>query len=109
MISVRLGSVPGFLNDTADALSRGVPPSSLGFRDSEVFSVPWTSFPAAPALEFCPSADLMSQGVRFHSMQTQVRIYQSDLLSACSSFCHSRQKVCSAPGRNVVTYQLLSA
>ena len=45
---------------SADALSRGIPPSSLGFRDYEIFSVPWTSFPATPALEFFPSADLMS-------------------------------------------------
>ena len=59
-ISVHLDSVPGFLNDAADALSRGVPPSSLSFRNSEVMSVPWTSFPSTPALEFFPSADLMS-------------------------------------------------
>ena len=59
-ISVHLDSVPGFLNDTADALSRGVPSSSLGFKDSEVFAVPWTSFPATPSSEFYPSADLMS-------------------------------------------------
>ena len=59
-ISVHLDSVPGFLNDTADALSRGVPPSSLGFKDSEIFTVPWTSFPASPLLEFYPSSDLMS-------------------------------------------------
>ena len=62
-ISVHLDSVPGFLNDTADALSRGVPPSSLGFKDSEIFIVPWTSFPALPSLEFFPSSDLMSSFV----------------------------------------------
>ena len=59
-ISVHLDSVPGFLNDTADALSRGVPPDALGFQPSEVLSVPWTSFPVAPSLEFYPSPDLMS-------------------------------------------------
>ena len=62
-ISVHLDSVPGFLNDTADALSRGVAPSFLGFQASEVFTVPWTSFPASPSLEFYPSADLMSRFV----------------------------------------------
>ena len=59
-ISVHLGSVPGFLNDTADAQSRGVPPSSLGVKESEVFVVPWTSFSVSHSLEFYPSADLMS-------------------------------------------------
>ena len=62
-ISVHLDAVPGFLNDIADALSRGVPPSALGFQDSEVLTVPWTSFSSSPALEFFPSADLMSQYV----------------------------------------------
>ncbi|CAE7664937.1 nipblb [Symbiodinium pilosum] len=42
-ISVHLDSVPGFLNDAA-----------------EIFTVPWTSFPASPSLEFDPSSDLMS-------------------------------------------------
>ena len=62
-ISVHLDSVPDFLNDTADALSRGVSPSSLGFQASEIFTVPWTSFPASHSLEFYPSADLMSHYV----------------------------------------------
>ena len=62
-ISVHLDHVPGFLNDTADALSGGVLPSSLTFQASEVFTVAWTSFPVAPALEFFPSADLMSSYV----------------------------------------------
>ena len=47
-ISVHLDSVPGFLNDVADALSRAVPPATLGFQPAEVFSVPWTSFPEVP-------------------------------------------------------------
>ena len=62
-ISVHLDSVPGFLNDVADSLSRGVAPSSLGFKASEVFTVPWTSFPTSRALEFYPSSDPMSRFV----------------------------------------------
>ena len=49
-ISVHLDSVPGFLNDTADVFSRGVAPSSLGFQVSEIFTVPWTSFPESNLL-----------------------------------------------------------
>ena len=44
-ISVHLDSVPGFLNDTADQLSRGIAPSSLGFVESETILIPWGSFP----------------------------------------------------------------
>ena len=62
-ISVHLDCVPGFLSDVADSLSRGVAPSSLGFQASEVFTVPWTSFPTSRSLEFYPSADPMSRFV----------------------------------------------
>ena len=58
-ISVHLDSVPGFLNDTADALSRAVPPSTLGFQPHEALSFPWTSFPEVPALAYFPLQSLM--------------------------------------------------
>ena len=62
-ISVHLDSVPGFLNDTADALSRAVPPTTLGFQPSEVLPVPWTSFPEVPALTYFPLQSLMERYV----------------------------------------------
>ena len=58
-ISVHLDSVPGFLNDIADALSRAVPPATLGFQPTEVLSVPWTSFPEVPHLTYFPMSSLM--------------------------------------------------
>ena len=59
-ISVHLDSVPGFLNDVADALSRAVPPATLGFQPTEVLSVPWSSFPEAPDLTYFPMPSLMA-------------------------------------------------
>ena len=58
-ISVYLDSVPGFLNDVADALSRAVLPATLGFQPTEVLSVPWTSFPEVPHLTYFPQSSLM--------------------------------------------------
>ena len=62
-ISVHLDSVPGFLNDVADALSRSVPPASLGFQPCEVLFVSWTSFPDVPGLTFFPLPSLMERYV----------------------------------------------
>ena len=39
-----LDSVPGFLNDVADALRRKITPASLGFKPAEIPPVPWTPF-----------------------------------------------------------------
>ena len=58
-ISVYLDSVPGFLNDVADALSRAVLPATLGFQPTEILSVPWTSFPDVPHLMYFPHSSLM--------------------------------------------------
>ena len=44
------------MNDIADALSREVGPSTLGFAASEELSVMWESFPSTPELNFVPSA-----------------------------------------------------
>ena len=62
-ISVHLDSVPGFLNDVADAPSRSVPPATLGFQPSEVLSIPWTSFPEVPDLTFFPLPSVMESFV----------------------------------------------
>ena len=62
-ISVHLDSVPGFLNDAADALSRAIPPATLGFQPSELLPVPWTSFPEVPALTYFPLESLMQHYV----------------------------------------------
>ena len=52
-----------FRTDNSPSLSRGIAPSSLGFQASEVFTVPWTSFPASHSLDFYPSAEPMSRFV----------------------------------------------
>ena len=54
-----LDSVPGFLNDTADQLSRGIASSSLGFQDSESTPIPWASFPTAVGLSHFPHSSPM--------------------------------------------------
>ena len=54
------GSFACFRKPSAsDALSRAVPPATLGFQPSEVLSVPWTSFPAVPHLTYFPLSSLM--------------------------------------------------
>ena len=58
-ISVHLDCVPGFLNVVADRLSRGSPPSSLGFSENQVLDIPWSSFPTAPSLHHFPEASSM--------------------------------------------------
>ena len=50
-------------NDIADALSRGIPPATLGFQPNEVLSVPWTSFPEVPHLSYFPLSSLMEDYV----------------------------------------------
>ena len=58
-ISVHLDAVPGFLNDTADQLSRFIPPATLGFPSQSVVDIPWQRLLAKP--DFChfPSASPM--------------------------------------------------
>ena len=53
-VSVYIDHIPGIMNDIADALSREVGPSTLGFAASEELSVMWESFPSTPELNFVP-------------------------------------------------------
>ena len=50
-ISVHLDAVPGFLNDTADQLSRFISPATLGFPPQSVVDIPWQRLLAKP--DFC--------------------------------------------------------